>query len=165
MTSRGPMTACDTYLPMIGSRPGELPDDEAAALAAHVAGCDGCRRWAAELASTEWLVSEALTSAAAKRDFAPFVDGVMARVEARRPLPLLARLARAVRLHPRLVVGGALAPLLAGLAVVLLLQAGGGRTDLADASQLEVSAEGGATTILQSSDGPLVLLDDDDEDT
>lgn len=164
MTSRGPMTECTTYQPMIGSRPGELSADEARALDAHVSGCPGCQRWAAELASTEWLVSEALLAAAAKRDFAPFVDGVMARVEARRPAPLLSRLATAMRLHPRLVVSGALAPLVAALALGLWLQAGG-RNDVADVSQLEVSAEGGATTIIQSTDGPLVLIDDDDEET
>ena len=164
MTSRGPMTACDTYLPMIGSRPGELTDAEAADLSAHLAGCDGCRRWAAELAATEWLVSEALLLAAAKRDFGPFVDGVMARVEAARPVPLLERVLRAMRLHPRLVIGGALAPLVAALAAVLWLQAGG-TNDLADASFLEVNAEGGATTIIQSSDGPLVLIDDEDDQT
>jgi anti-sigma factor RsiW len=164
MTSRGPMTECATYQPMIGSRPGELSAAEAGALEAHVAGCQACRRWAAELASTEWLVSEALQAAAARRDFAPFVDGVMARVEAARPVPLLARALRAMRLHPRLVIGGALAPLVAALALGLWLQAGG-RNDLAAASQLEVSAEGGATTIVQSADGPLVLIDDDDEET
>jgi len=164
MTSRGPMTACDTYLPMIGSRPGELDEAEAAALSAHVSGCEGCRRWAAELASTEWLVSEALLAAAARRDFAPFVDGVMACVEEARPVPFLTRVVRALRLHPRLAVGGALAPLAAALALGLYLQ-GAGRNDLASASQLEVSAEGGATTIIQSSDGPLVLIDDDDEET
>jgi anti-sigma factor RsiW len=158
------MTACDTYLPMIGSRPGELGQDEAAGLSAHLAGCDGCRRWAAELASTEWLVSEALMGAAAKRDFAPFVDQVMARVEAARPVPFLTRVTRALKLHPRLAVGGALAPLAAALALGLYLQ-GAGRNDLAAASQLEVSAEGSATTIIQSSDGPLVLIDDDDEET
>jgi anti-sigma factor RsiW len=149
---------------MIGSRPGELGEAEAAALSAHVGGCAGCRRWAAELASTEWLVSEALASAAARRDFAPFVDQVMARVEAARPAPFLTRVARALKLHPRLAVGGALAPLAAALALGLYLQ-GAGRNDLAAASQLEVSAEGGATTIIQSSDGPLVLIDDDDEET
>lgn len=163
MTSRGPMSACDTYQPMIGSRPGELDAAEAAALEAHLGACRACKAWAAELASTEWLVSEALMAAAAKRDFAPFVDGVMARVERTRPQPLLSRLAAAVRLHPRIVLGGALAPVVAALAVGLWLRGAGG--DLANLAQLEVSAEGGATTIIQSADGPLVLIDDDDEET
>lgn len=163
MTSRGPMSdACIPYLPMIGSRPGELEPAESHALETHLAGCPSCRAWAAELASTEWLVSEALMGAAAQRDFAPFVDGVMARVQAGAPRPgLLARLAAAVRLHPRLAIGGALVPA-AALAVALYLAAP--RNDVASASMLEVHAEGGATTIIQSSDGPVVLLDDDDAD-
>lgn len=164
MTSRGPMTECATYMPMIGSRVGELSAQETRALDAHVAGCADCRRWAAEMASTEWMISESLMAAAGRRDFAPFVDGVMRRVEAARPLPWLARALRALRLHPRLAMGGALAPLAAALALGLYLQAGD-RNDFADAGQLEVSAEGGATTIIQSADGPLVLIDDDDEET
>jgi hypothetical protein len=134
-------------------------------MSSHLAGCEGCRRWAAEMASTEWLLSEALQGAAARRDFAPFLDGVMARVEAARPVPFGERVRRAMRLHPRLIIGGALAPVVLALALGLYLQTGGGRTDFADASQLEVSAEGGATTIIQSPDGPLVLIDDDDEET
>jgi len=159
------MSECTTYQPMIGSRPGELDPAEAAALEAHLGACRACKGWAAELASTEWLVSEALLAQAAKRDFAPFVDGVMARVEAARPRPLLARLAAALRLHPRLVIGGALAPLVAALAVGLWLRGAGAGAELANLAQLEVSAEGGATVIIQSADGPLVLIDDDDGET
>jgi len=157
------MSECMSYMPLIGAREGELSTAEAGALAAHMAGCAGCRRWAAELAVTEGLVSEALLAAASRRDFAPFVDGVMARVEATRPLPFLARVRRAMRLHPRLLIGGALAPVVAVMVAVLYLQ-GGPSPDLADASPLEVSAEG-ATTIIQSSDGPVVLIDDDDDET
>jgi anti-sigma factor RsiW len=157
------MGDCTSYMPLIGAREGELSAAEAEALAAHVAGCQGCRRWAAELAMTEGLVSEALLAAAARRDFAPFVDGVMARVEAARPVPFLERARRAMRLHPRLLIGGALAPMVAVMVTVLYLQ-GGSSGDLADASPLEVSAEG-ATTIIQSSDGPVVLIDDDDDET
>ena len=157
------MSECTTYMPMFGAREGELSTAEAETLATHVAGCQGCRRWAAELAVTEGLVSEALLADAARRDFAPFVDGVMARVEAARPVPFLERLRGAMRLHPRLLIGGALVPVVAVMVTVLYLQAGPG-AELADASPLEVSAEG-ATTIIQSSDGPLVLIDDDDDET
>jgi anti-sigma factor RsiW len=156
------MAECTSYMPSIGAREGELSAAEAEALANHVAGCEDCRRWAAELAITEGLVSEALLAAAARRDFAPFVDGVLARVEASRPVPLLERARRAMRLHPRLLIGGALTPVVAVMVAVLYLQVGSS-TELADASSLELSAEG-ATTILQSSDGPLVLIDDDDDD-
>lgn len=156
-------TTCTTYRPWIGSREGELTAAERASLEGHLAGCDGCRAWASRLAATEGLVSEALLAAAARRDFAPFVDQVMARIEGERPAPLLARLGRALRLHPRLVVGSAVAPLVAALALVMYVEYRPGG-DLAEARQLEVSAEGRATTIIQSSDGPLVLLDDDDDE-
>jgi len=156
-------SACTSYRPQIGSREAELTPEARSALEAHLAGCDGCRGWAARLAATEGLVSEALLAAASRRDFAPFVDQVMARIEGERPVPFLERLLGAVRLHPRVVVGSALAPLLAALALVLYVEYRPGG-DLADARMLEVSAVGRATTIIQSSDGPLVLLDDDDDE-
>ena len=154
------MTECTDYRPLIGSREGELTSAEAAALGAHLAGCAGCRRWAASLAVTEGLVSEALLATAARRDFTPFAAEVMARIEHRRLGPL-ARLARGVRLHPWFAVGSALAPIAAALLVALYLQRGPGH-DLANSS-LEVTSEG-ATTIIQSNDGPVVLIDDDDDE-
>jgi anti-sigma factor RsiW len=154
------MTDCTTYRPLIGSREGELSTGEAAALAAHVAGCEGCSRWAASLAVTDGLVSEALLAAAARRDFADFAGQVMARIEHRRLGPL-ARLRRTIVRHPWFAVGGALAPIAAALLVALYVQRAS--SDLANSS-LEVTSEG-ATTIIQSSDGPLVLIDDDDEES
>lgn len=154
------MSECTSYRPMIGAREGELSSAEAAALASHLAGCRGCGAWAAELAATEGLVSEALLAAAARRDFAPFVDGVMARIEAARPVPLPARVWRALRLHPWLAAGGALAPVAAVLAFALYLDLGQG-PDLVASRGLELSAEGNAVTIIQSAEGPVVLLDDD----
>ena len=145
---------------MIGSREAELTPAERAGLAEHLAGCDGCRRWALRLSVTEGLVSEALLAAAARRDFTPFAAQVMARIEQRRLGPL-ARLWRTARLHPWLAVGGTLAPVAAALLVVLYVQRGAG----SDLASLEVNSTGGATTIIQSSDGPLVLIDDDDEET
>ncbi len=54
---------------------------------------------------------------------------------------------------------------MAALAVGLWLRGAGASTELANLAQLEVSAEGGATVIIQSADGPLVLIDDDDGET
>jgi hypothetical protein len=150
---------CTSYRPLIGSREGELSPAEAADLARHVAGCEGCSRWAASLAITEGLVSEALMAAASRRDFSDFSGQVMARIEHRRLGPL-ALLRRTIVLHPWFAVGGALAPVAAALLVALYVQRG---TEVAAAS-LEVNASG-ATTIIQSSDGPLVLIDDDDEES
>jgi hypothetical protein len=143
---------------MIGAREAELTSAEADGLAAHLAGCEGCSRWAASLAVTEGLVSEALMAAAARRDFTEFSGQVMARIE-RRHLGPLARLRRTILLHPWLTVGGTLGPIAAALALAFFLQRSG--SDLANSS-LEVNSEG-ATTIIQSRDGPLVLIDDDDE--
>ena len=155
------MADCTDYRPLIGSREGELTTAAARALADHVAGCAGCRRWAASLAVTEGLVSEALLAAAAQRDFTTFSGQVLARIEQRRLGPL-GRLRRAIRNHPWLAAAGTLGPATAAAALALFLQYRSGR-DLADARTLEVSAQGGATTIIQSSDGPVVLIDDDDE--
>ena len=145
---------------MIGSRDGELTPAEAAGLQAHLVGCAGCRGFQADLLATEGMLAQALERAAATRDFAPFVDGVMARVSRARPPSLLSRLVQQLRLHPRLAFGGALLPL-AAATLALFLRAGGG--DLADAHAVLLDSEGRATTIIQSSDGPVLLLDDDDD--
>jgi len=147
---------------MIGSRDGELTPAEAAGLQAHLVGCAGCRAFQGDLLATEGMVAQALERAAATRDFAPFVDGVMARVSMARPPGLLARLVHQLRLHPRLAFGGALLPI-AAAALALFIRTGGG--DLADAHAHAVllDSEGRATTIIQSSDGPVLLLDDDDD--
>ena len=154
------MKDCAIYRPMIGSQPGELSPAEAAGLQAHLGGCGGCRAFQADVLATEGLVAQALERAAARRDFAPFVDGVMARISATRKPSLLERLTRQLRLHPRLVVSGALVPLLAA-ALALYVRSNSG-ADFADAHLLELHSEGRATTIIQSSDGPVLLLDDDD---
>jgi hypothetical protein len=154
------MSDCTSYRPMIGAREAELAPAEVAGLSAHVAGCEGCSRWAASLAVTEGLVSEALLAAAGRRDFTEFSGQVMARIE-RRHLGPLARLRRTIVLHPWLTAGGTLAPIAAALLVAFYVQRSG--SDVAN-STLEVSSEG-ATTIIQSRDGPLVLIDDDDEES
>jgi anti-sigma factor RsiW len=154
------MTDCHTYRPLIGSREGELSAEEGAALAGHVAGCPACRRWAASLAVTDGLVSEALQATAARRDFSSFAGQVMARIEHRRLGPM-ARLRRTIVMHPWFALGGTLAPIAAAALVVFYVQRSSGH-DLANSS-LEVTSEG-ATTIIQSNDGPVVLIDDDDDE-
>lgn len=144
---------CVRFAPLVGSRDGELPADEARALERHLAACAACRARAADLAATEGLVSEALLARANARDFGPFVDQVMARIGAPAPAPggLLAWLGR----HRR-ALAATLAPALAALAVIVYVRLeGGGREEIA---LLELASEGGATTILQTADGPVVLL-------
>lgn len=147
------MKECVRFAPMIGSREGELAPDEARALEAHLAGCAACRARAADLAATEGLVSEALLAQANARDFAPFVDEVMARIGAGAPerRGVLAWLGR----HRRVLAAG-LAPALAALAVIVYVRHEGSRPQ--EIALLEVTSEGDATTILQTSDGPIVLL-------
>jgi len=143
------MKDCTRYAPMIGSREGELPPEEARALASHVAGCASCQAWAANLAATEGLVSEALLASAAGRDFAPFVDQVMARVT---PAPV--RVLEWLRAHRR-TAAALLAPMLAAAALIVYVSVGGGSAQVAS---LELAAEGEATTVIQTADGPIVLL-------
>ncbi len=149
------MKDCVRFAPMIGSREGELPQEDARALAAHLATCDACRERAADLAATEGIVSEALLAAASARDFGPFVDEVMARVGAGAPerRGLFAWLAG----HRRALAAAIAVPALAALAAIVYVRLEGGRQHQ-EIALLEVSSEGDATTILQTSDGPVVLL-------
>jgi anti-sigma factor RsiW len=145
------MKDCLRFAPLIGSREGELSPEEARALGAHVAGCTSCQAWAADLAATDGLVSEALLARAAQRDFGPFVDQVMARVA---PAPRLGVL-EWLRANRRTALG-LLAPVLAAAALIVYVSVGGGSAQVAS---LELAAEGEATTVIQTADGPIVLLE------
>jgi anti-sigma factor RsiW len=172
------MKECARFRPMLGSRPGELGPDEARALEQHLAGCEGCRAFGADLAATEGLVSEALLARANARDFGPFVDQVMARVGSAHPEPFAAPavagyaqgkleggavigLRSWLRAHRRAVFG-ALVPAVAALALIVYL---GQPSEPPHVAQLEVSGEGEATTVIQTSDGPVVLLAEEDQPT
>jgi anti-sigma factor RsiW len=140
---------------MVGAREGELAADEARALDVHLAACAACRGRAADLAATEGLVSEALLAQANARDFAPFVDQVMARIGAASPGRERRGVLAWLRGHRR-ALAATVAPALAALALIVYVRLeGGGREEIA---LLELASEGGATTILQTSDGPVVLL-------
>jgi len=162
------MKPCVRIAPMIGSRPGELPAEDARALAAHLETCADCRALAASFEVTDGLVAEALLARANARDFAPFVDEVMARVGHRSPRAA-ARTDRrslldALRERWRIAV-----PALA--AAVVLAAVGtfmyGGEHVVAEPEQrlasLEVELSGEGSIVLQTSDGPVVLLAPDDD--
>jgi anti-sigma factor RsiW len=136
---------------MIGARDGELSSADARALEAHLAGCAACRAFARDVAAMDGLVGEALLARAAARDFAPFVDAVMEKVGhgARRP-GLLGWLSR----HRR-AAAATLAPVLAALALLVYVETRGERGEVA---LLELTSVGEATTVLQTADGPVVLL-------
>ncbi len=144
---------CVRFAPMVGSRPGELAPEDARALEAHLAACAACRARAADLAASEGLVSDALLAQANARDFAPFVDQVMARIAA--GAPERGGVLRWLGRHRR-ALAATLAPALAALAVIVYVRVEGSRPQ--EIAALEVSSEGDATTILQTSDGPIVLL-------
>jgi anti-sigma factor RsiW len=156
------MKGCARYAPLLGSRPGELASDELRALEAHLASCERCRLAAADLAVTDGLVRDGLIQKANARDFAPFVDEVMARVARAGP----ARAAPAVEpprrglwawvaAHRR-ASAAALAPLMAAAALLVYVRLQGEGTG--QVAMLELASEGDVTMVLQTSDGPVVLL-------
>ena len=150
------MKDCLRFAPMIGAREGELSAEEGAALEAHLAACPACRAMAADAAALDGVVSEALLAEAARVDFAPFVDQVMARVDHRGGLGgILGFVAR----HK---AAAALAPALAALGILLYVS--GGVPDVVpEAGDVEVVAEGRGPLVLTTEAGPVVLLGDPTE--
>ena len=148
------MKDCLRFAPLIGSRDDELSPSDSAALAKHLSACRTCRAMAADAVATEGMVSEALLRAANARDFSTFADGVMERVErAERP-----GLLGWIRRH-RAAAAASLVPVVAALAVIVYVRVEGGPGPVA---MLELSSEGEATMVLQTADGPVVLLDEDE---
>lgn len=151
------MKDCVRFAPMIGSREGELSPADAKALAEHLLTCPACQTLAADFAATDGLVDEALMARANARDFSGFVDGVMSRVERAERPGLLGWLRR----H-RAAAAAGLVPVLAALAFLVYFRLEGGT---GPAAMLEFSSEGEATTVVQTADGPVVLLNADDDGT
>lgn len=155
--------ACLRFAPMLGSRPGELSRADEEALHAHLAGCDACQARLADGAALGTALSETLQAEAARVDFAPFVDQVMARIE--KPAGLRG-LFRWLRRHRLVAATSALAPTLAALGLIVYLSRDGSEP-APMAGDVEVIAEGRAPVVLSDDDGPVVLLGDpsDPEDT
>jgi anti-sigma factor RsiW len=143
---------------MLTAREGELPGEARGALDAHLAGCAGCRARAADLAATDGLFAEALLAAASRRDFATFADGVMERVAAGSRPSAWSRLRRWAHAHRAAAAAAALAPTLAAAALVVYFATGGAPAPTLDA--IDVVAEGRGAMVLQTSEGPVVLLGD-----
>jgi anti-sigma factor RsiW len=153
------MKDCVRFAPMLGAREGELTPDEQRALGAHLEGCPGCRAIAAELAALDGLVGESLMARANARDFAPFVDEVMARVGAEGHVPARARRGFLGWLfaHPRAAIASAV-PVVAAIALLVYVRGSSGGS--AEIALFEMATEGEVTMVLQTKDGPVVLLDD-----
>ena len=163
------MKGCIRFAPMIGAREGELTHEEAGALAAHLEACPACQALAANVAATEGLLAEALLARANARDFGPFVDQVMARVGAgagvrpgRAPARagFLGSLLGGLRAHWVATSAASALAILAAVAGFMYVH-----RDVEQPEQLasiEISLEGG-NTVLQTSDGPVVLIEPDDD--
>jgi anti-sigma factor RsiW len=148
---------CARHAPMIGARPGELSDDEARRVAEHLAGCEACQARLADEEALSGMLSQALLDEANRRDFSTFADEVMERIgEGEQGVGLLTRLARWARHHRAAAAASALAPALAALALVAYLD----RAAAPEPTVVEVSAEGRATILLETREGPVVLLGD-----
>jgi anti-sigma factor RsiW len=139
---------------MLGAREGELPPSDSRALEGHLETCDRCRAIARDFAATEGMVEEALLARANSRDFSTFADEVMARVGRAERRGFFGWLGR----H-RAATAAALVPVMAALALLVYVRVGGGPEPIA---MMELSSEGAATTVLETADGPVVLLADED---
>lgn len=145
------MNDCVRHAPMIGSREGELSEEVAHALAAHLETCPRCRAYVREVQATEGLVAQALLARAAQRDFAPFVDQVMARIGD--AAPHRGGAVGWLRHHWKGTMA-ALAPALAAAAVIVYVKL----NEPDRLAMMELSSEGNVATVLQTTDGPVVLL-------
>ncbi len=147
------MSDCARFAPMLGSGDGELDAVERAALEGHLAGCAACQGRLADLSAMRGMVADALAREASRRDFADFADQVMARVERRRAGPIRSFFRR----HRALAVGTALAPTLAAAALIVYLELSGG-----GAPGIEVVSEQYAPMVIETDQGPLILLGESD---
>jgi anti-sigma factor RsiW len=162
------MNPCLRFAPMIGARPGELPDEDARALADHLATCSACQARTADGEALAGLLSQALLAEANQRDFSTFSDEVLARIPEYREAPAPRGTSpRAtggiwswIRHHRFATAMGTLAPALAALAIVIYV--GRGQGPGTDDVLVQVTVEGGGATVLETSDGPVVLFGEDD---
>jgi anti-sigma factor RsiW len=153
--------------PLLGSRPGELDPAEEALLRAHLSTCEACRARHADLVALSGLVADGLLAEAARRDLSGLADGVMARIPASAwkggAVGPLDRLRAFFRRHRVLATASALAPALAALALYLYI----GRTDGGAPVELsvQVTSEDLAAVVLETSDGPVILVGEGSEGT
>ena len=159
---------CAHAAPLLGSRPGELEPTEEALLRAHLATCEPCRARQADLEAVAALVEEGLLRAAARRDLAGLADGVMARLPASawtggRTAGPLGRLRDLLRRHRLLAATSALVPALAAVALALYISRGGGAGP-AELS-VQVTSEDLAAVVLETADGPVILVGEGPEGT
>jgi anti-sigma factor RsiW len=158
---------CAGALPLLGSRPGELDPTEEALLRAHLTTCATCRARQADVEALGSLVTDGLLAEAAGRDLAGLADGVLARIPASawrgEPSGPLARARAFFQRHRVLAAASALAPALAALALYLYIGRGGGPG--AAGLSVEVTSEDLAAIVLETNDGPVILVGEGPEGT
>ena len=158
---------CAGAAPLLGSRPGELDPTEEALLQAHLSTCASCQARHADLRALSALVVDGLLAEAARRDLSGLSDGVMARIPASAwkgaPAGPLARLRDFFRRHRMLAAASAAAPALAALALYLYI----GRAGVGAPAELsvQVTSEDLAAVVLETSDGPVILVGEGSEGT
>ena len=152
---------CAGAAPLLGSRPGELDPTEEAILSAHLSTCEPCRARQADLEALSRVVEDGLLGEAARRDFSAFADGVMERIPASAwrgaPAPgALGWVRDLFRRHRVLATASALVPALAALALYLYIGRTSGTGPLE--FNVEVTSEDLAPMVLDTSDGPIILV-------
>lgn len=166
---------CEESVPLLGPwMDGELPEEDRAWLAEHVAGCAACSTRKALLAAQRDAVREAVLRRAASADLARMADAVLARVAADRAPARVVRLrvwgAEMWREHRGRISAAAGLAVAASLAVVALLppSRGDSRTGtlLADARNPgttveEIDFENHEGAVLQSGQTTVIWVDDD----
>jgi anti-sigma factor RsiW len=158
---------CAGASPLLGSLPGELDPTDDALLRAHLSTCPSCQARQDDLLAVAGLVQEGLLAEAARRDLSGLADGVLARIPASAwrgaPAGPLGLLREFLRRHRILAAASALAPALAALALYLYIgrTAGPGPAGLA----IEVTSEDLAAIVLETSDGPVILVGESSEGT
>jgi hypothetical protein len=158
---------CAGAAPLLGARPGELEPTEEALLRAHLSTCEACRARQTDLETLGALVEEGLLAEAARRDLSGLSDAVLERIPVsawrRAPAGRAGGLRAFLRRHRVLAAASALVPALAALALYLYIGRGGGPGPAGLA--VEVRSEDLAAIVLETSDGPVILVGEGAEGT
>jgi len=160
------MKDCATYAPWLGARPGELSASEEERLHEHLATCEACQGRLADLQATTGMLEEALSRTASRRDFTTFADEVMTRIPASawksdaRPRGVFGTLKAFFGRHRAIAIASAIAPALAAAALYLFIDRSG--TPETVPPGVEVVSETLAPVVLDTSDGPVVLVSESD---
>jgi anti-sigma factor RsiW len=153
------MSECIRYAPMLTARPGELTAEEAMGLERHLDACLECRALRGTFLASEGLLAEGLMARANQRDFAPFTDAVMARVGRRHSAR--GRVFDWVSHHRVRAAISALVPAVVAAALVVYFASSG--YEATPHHIFELTTSGNITTVLKTEQGPVVLMDEDDD--